>query len=1717
MTDQRIPLVQRSQTWVTTEYQSPFGHYEEFVKVLGTDGVVWDSLKHPRDRYGRFIRTFSHIKFNLNGTSGDTSKLSGDVMGVDPDKVKVKVTGVPEGAPPGGPQVGDEIFIHRNQVEVQEIVAQLHGLGHAGRLNGQEIDQVNRGIRQLQRMGLHDEAKELTSILQVAAAELNPRDPNSQIAKDGAIKRFRDLAEHLDELRGEGFPDGTNFDDVRDQMTPAQIKRVDQLGNVIDTTFTARHSLGDKTIPDANSSEGVVKAKMGETRISLAQGELQKSFDNNVKLWDDTGPSLTTTAQTKPVPIAVVDTARPDAQPNANIISSLIRSSYARYRSGLNRTAGYKQAQRVAPGARFHEDKNGDEVIVGSTVVLDANPTKGRPEAVTGQIMNIAWNKRDKKTRLVFREFDPEFKLGNTNSKGQPLPYKDREGVPSTTITLADDDQQNTMFTNLALQGKTAVIEQMSKALSEDTIANLQAIAGRRLAESGAKRTSPTGAVDMIPIQDRVKSDKFDEALRIGDQVLGPNGERGTVVYVEPNVKSNTTKVLYTNGQLSDRITSKSFIRLHGPSSEVFPGQPQFGDSNYIPTREEAAQIAEGHGAQSVADAIRNGGDASAIQDAMKTDQAFQDFTHEIAPAYDRRDQQGSTGKEVSAEDKALLGDGNVLAAASAGQFREPTPPRIPTPEEIAPPTAETEGERPENPANTEEKVTEEGVTVREEDGSTIVDGNTEDPIPTEDTQAVDEAIQQAEGTKKPEQPPEAELPQQIDQPPEQPPEQPAELRPALADKVLADVGKLVEEAKQGDHVDNSEISQLNEMMNRLTEAHRQKDGPALVRALQSMTGVVNRATNEGLHPSRLRQVLNRAAVQDGKPVPLHQLVQNRLDARDDIFSGKPMERVERAPETPNETPEAVDPQVDATDNALADALLADDQTSKTIDADGNPIEDGFFVADPKTVREFDTQPTQQDLLDFLGETEGSTFDDVSVWFNENDNTWRMARVSVHADEQEATEAARANESNQFVNIGDGSVNNIALDTDPNLPAESVEDPRSEERRVRAAGAGKTAARSTSKQKKMLDHVADSSGDAEVSRIAKSVKNGEEITGADASRLADAIDGMDASQFDKPSDKGVASQLAHRLARAAGEEGARGYSSDNTALRRTSDVSIALSGQSQDDQIRQLTMDARTDIKNGDMAAAAQKFRDAAARYDSLNLPSDTPATRAREHADRLDAMGGTTAPSTEAQVPLTGKDELAKAGVPEVTPITANTLSNPTTPRSREVSAEEFAALAVQGKEKLAPRWDNASEPMITSGEVLDELKNTAWDSVQTEWGGMTVDAHDAQAIDPSEGFSLTVKHPGMDTVSIPIQGSTQDDFNAAMDEAMRRFGGDENGPLWMEGAHLGIFRNEDTGNFEIDPTLMLDSVDDVEQIGAYANSVGGAFNYADGLGYWPPHIAEGAPGGGQAEGPAGAGEVARPGGQGGEAQPGVGPPDQGPESPAGVGPEAPQVGGTPADVVNGLFDDIGQPADYGTEYQGRQMIEARSNANAGLPHDAAKNLRNVAAQEPDGSENKQKMLDAADALDSMPEITDAAPGSDSTTPPGEPPPPNANTGPPTPDEINQILSNADSALESERQAEGENGPQGWNDTADELNGQLLDLMAKVKANPNDSSLATDLRALASEMDGNFRLTDAGPFVDELNALADRIDAGGTPGAGETSADAPFSVRTTPVPSGTW
>lgn len=169
----------------------------------------------------------------------------------------------------------------------------------------------------------------------------------------------------------------------------------------------------------------------------------------------------------------------------------------------------------------------------------------------------------------------------------------------------------------------------------------------------------------------------------------------------------------------------------------------------------------------------------------------------------------------------------------------------------------------------------------------------------------------------------------------------------------------------------------------------------------------------------------------------------------------------------------------------------------------------------------------------------------------------------------------------------------------------------------------------------------------------------------------------------------------------------------------------------------------------------------------------------------------------------------------------------------SRPVSAEEFQRLAKIGQSQLDTFKRNAS-PIKGLDDNLDKLKADTHKEVQQEWGGATIDSHTGKALPQGANkYAITVKDQGVETVSVKI-GASKEEFDAAMDTAVERF----RPILEREGHHLGVFRDDDVGRIDFDPVIVVNNRADVDTIGAASRSIGGAYNFNDGNGYWPPHV---------------------------------------------------------------------------------------------------------------------------------------------------------------------------------------------------------------------------------------------------------------------------------------
>ena len=171
----------------------------------------------------------------------------------------------------------------------------------------------------------------------------------------------------------------------------------------------------------------------------------------------------------------------------------------------------------------------------------------------------------------------------------------------------------------------------------------------------------------------------------------------------------------------------------------------------------------------------------------------------------------------------------------------------------------------------------------------------------------------------------------------------------------------------------------------------------------------------------------------------------------------------------------------------------------------------------------------------------------------------------------------------------------------------------------------------------------------------------------------------------------------------------------------------------------------------------------------------------------------------------------------------------------SRPVSHEEFQRLARIGQGQL-DAFKTRSSPHSGLDDHWDQIKRDGYEEVRKSWGGATIDSHTGQALPQgAHAYAITVKDVGAKTVSVH-EHATFEEFSAAMDVAKGRF----SHVLQRESHYLGLFHDDENKRIDIDPVLVVTKREDVDTIGAASHAIGGAYNFADGNGYWPPHVAE-------------------------------------------------------------------------------------------------------------------------------------------------------------------------------------------------------------------------------------------------------------------------------------
>lgn len=170
----------------------------------------------------------------------------------------------------------------------------------------------------------------------------------------------------------------------------------------------------------------------------------------------------------------------------------------------------------------------------------------------------------------------------------------------------------------------------------------------------------------------------------------------------------------------------------------------------------------------------------------------------------------------------------------------------------------------------------------------------------------------------------------------------------------------------------------------------------------------------------------------------------------------------------------------------------------------------------------------------------------------------------------------------------------------------------------------------------------------------------------------------------------------------------------------------------------------------------------------------------------------------------------------------------------SRAVSEKEYDKIADDGERMLGARMRNRA-PAKGLDDNWDGLKEDTYSEVQKPWGGATINARTGKPLaSNADEYALSIKTKGQETVSIPEKASRQQ-FDQAMDQAKERY----SSQLEYEGSHLGVFHDDENARIDIDPVIVVKNLAEVEAIGAATHAIGGAYHFASGDGFWPPHVA--------------------------------------------------------------------------------------------------------------------------------------------------------------------------------------------------------------------------------------------------------------------------------------
>lgn len=166
-------------------------------------------------------------------------------------------------------------------------------------------------------------------------------------------------------------------------------------------------------------------------------------------------------------------------------------------------------------------------------------------------------------------------------------------------------------------------------------------------------------------------------------------------------------------------------------------------------------------------------------------------------------------------------------------------------------------------------------------------------------------------------------------------------------------------------------------------------------------------------------------------------------------------------------------------------------------------------------------------------------------------------------------------------------------------------------------------------------------------------------------------------------------------------------------------------------------------------------------------------------------------------------------------TPMTLADLDVPAESLERVTVADYvvLARLFVQGKRLFFDLTRSEAWELTVPAHVIRDMRHGAW-------AGGTFN-RSFEEVDPADGYAVAIRPRGADPIRVPFDREA------------------ESVTISTRAPYVGVFADTGSRTVDVDPVAIVATRLEADALGVYCRATGGAYNFADGLGYWAPVLA--------------------------------------------------------------------------------------------------------------------------------------------------------------------------------------------------------------------------------------------------------------------------------------